>query len=72
MGSEPRRSERRMSLRSLRGRKVDAQLVSAVNVLRHELTHMLVTRDGLTQSQAECAVAALIDADALPEKLKAA
>ena len=69
MGQESRRGQHRVILRP---RKVDAQLVAAFNVLLHELTHMFVTRDGLTQSQAECAVAALIDADALPEKLKAA
>ena len=61
-----------MSVRALRGRKVDAQLVSAVHLLSRELAHMLVTRDGLTQTQADCAVDALIDLPGLPEKLKAA
>jgi hypothetical protein len=56
----------------LRRRKSDAQLVAAVNVLRHELAYMLVTRDGLTQTQADCAVAALIEDRALPRELRAA
>lgn len=58
--------------RRARAKESDAQLRSAVRVLAHELQHLLVTRVGYTQEQAEATVWALVGIDGLREKLTAA